>query len=56
MRNAPQTFNVSLYKGYNAKNPNAPYGSKGIGEPPHSLGYASITYDLLPDTIITSFT
>jgi len=38
LKNSPVSFNVSLFKGDNSENPNAPYGSKGIGEPPYSLG------------------
>jgi len=38
IRNMPINFNVSLFKGFNSHNPGAPFGSKGIGEPPYSLG------------------
>jgi len=37
-RNMPSVFKVALYKGDNVLNPQAPHGSKGIGEPPYSLG------------------
>jgi len=39
-KNVPEIMNVSLYKGMNAANPDAPYGSKGTGEPPQSMGIA----------------
>jgi xanthine dehydrogenase molybdopterin-binding subunit B len=39
LKSSPAVFNVSLYKGNNSQNPQAPYGSKGIGEPPYSMGY-----------------
>jgi len=38
LKNMPINFNVSLFKGFNAHNPDAPFGSKGIGEPPYCLG------------------
>jgi len=38
IKNMPIDFHVSLYKGFNSHNPNAPYGSKGIGEPPYCMG------------------
>jgi len=38
LKNIPPVFNVTLFKGNNVLNPQAPYGSKGIGEPPYSLG------------------
>jgi len=38
LKNTPPIFNVSLYKGNNSQNPQAPHGSKGIGEPPYSMG------------------
>jgi len=40
IKNMPITFNVALFQGNNSANPKAPYGSKGIGEPPYSLGIA----------------
>jgi len=39
-KNMPLEFNVSLFQSKNSANPDAPYGSKGTGEPPQSLGIA----------------